>query len=107
MEDLEERALTTLTNQPLTLKKRFVDHVSTTTKPVSTQTFLEHLNSIEPCIKFTIERESEGKIAFLDSMVHHREDGRLITTVYRKPTHTDRYLPFSSHHPIKLRENNV
>ena len=60
MEDLEERALTTLTNQPL-FWKRFVDDVSTTTKLVSTQTFLEHLNSIEPCIKFTIERESEGK----------------------------------------------
>ena len=55
MENLEERALTTLTNQPL-FWKRFVDDVSTTTKLVSTQTFLKHLNSIEPCIKFTIER---------------------------------------------------
>ena len=98
MEDLEERALTTLTNQPL-FWKRFVDDVSTTTKLVSTETFLEHLNSIAPCIKFTIERESEGKIAFLDTMAHHQEDGRLTTTVYRKPTQTDRYLSFSSHHP--------
>ena len=73
MEDLEERALTSLTNQPL-FWKRFVDDVSTTTKPGSDQTFLEHLNSIEPCIKFTIERESEGKIAFLDSMIHRQED---------------------------------
>ena len=98
MEDLEERALTTLTNQPL-FWKRFVDDVSTTTKFDGTQTFLEHLNSIEPCIKFTVERENEGKIAFNDTMVHHQEDGRLTTTVYRKPTHTDRYLSFSSHHP--------
>ena len=98
MEDLEERALTTLTNQPL-YWKRFVEDVCTTTKIDNTQTFLEHLNSIEPCIKFTIERESEGKIAFLDCMLHHQEDGRLTATVYRKPTHTDRYLSFSSHHP--------
>ena len=39
MEDLEERARTTLTNQPL-FWKRFVDDVSTTTKFDSTQTFL-------------------------------------------------------------------
>ena len=98
MEDLEERALTTLTNQPL-FWKRFVDDVSTTTKLDSTLTFLEHLNSIEPCIKLTIEHVSEGKIAFLDTMVHRQEDGRLTTTVYQKPTHTDRYLSFSSYHP--------
>ena len=56
MEDLKERALTTLANQPL-FWKRFVDEVSTTTKPGSTQTFLHHLNSIEPCITFTIEND--------------------------------------------------
>ena len=76
-----------------------MDDASTTTKSDDTQTFLEHLNSVEPCIKFRIECESEGKIALLDSMVHHQEDGRLTTTAYPKPTHTDRYLSFSSHHP--------
>ncbi|XP_068756315.1 uncharacterized protein [Montipora capricornis] len=98
MEDLEERALASLTNPPL-FWKRFVDDVITTTKSGSTQTFLEHLNSVEPCILFTIERENLSKIAFLDTMVHHQEDGKLITTVYRKPTHTDGYLSYLSHHP--------
>ena len=76
-----------------------MEDVSTTTKTDSSQTFLEHLNSIENCIKFTVERESEGKIAFFDCMVHRQEDGRLTTTVYRKATHTGRFLSFSSHHP--------
>ncbi|XP_068716947.1 uncharacterized protein [Montipora capricornis] len=98
MEDLEERALASLTNPPL-FWKRFVDDVITTAKSGSTQTFLEHLNSVKPCITFTIERENESKIAFLDTMVHHQEDGKLITTVYRKPTHTDHYLSYLSHHP--------
>ena len=27
-------------------------------------------------------------------------DGSIDTNVYRKPIHTDRYLPFDSHHPM-------
>ena len=72
--------LSTLTNQPL-FWKRFVDDVSTTTKPDSTQTVLEYLNSIEPCIKFTIEREGEEKIAFLDSMTPPPSTGNLPTLI--------------------------
>ena len=46
-----------------------------------------------------MEVESAGKIAFLDVQVE-RKGFRLITSVYRKPTHTDRYLNYrSNHHP--------
>ena len=75
------------------------NNICTTANSANMQTFLEHLNSIEPCITFTIERENEGKIAFLDTMVHHQEDEKSTITVYRKPTHSDRYLSYFSHHP--------
>ncbi len=39
----------------------------------------------------------ENKLAFLDVQVT-RNDTRLSTGVYHKPTHTDRYIPFHSHH---------
>ena len=58
-----------------------------------------HLNNIEPSIQFTIERETERKISFLDVTVCRQDDGQLSTEVYRKPTHTERYLSFDSHHP--------
>ncbi len=32
-------------------------------------------------------------------MIHRQTDGKLVITVYRKPTHTDRYLSYLSHHP--------
>ena len=60
----------------------------------------KHLDSIEPSIKFTMESESNGKITFLDTEIHHHEDGSLSITVYRKKTHMDKYLSFDSHHPM-------
>ena len=45
-----------------------------------------------------MELEENGRLPYLDSMIH-RSDRKLTTTVYRKPTHTDRYLPYDSHHP--------
>ena len=57
------------------------------------------LNNIEPSIQFKVERETERKISFLDVTVCRQDDGQLSTKVYRKPTHTERYLSFDSHHP--------
>ena len=37
---------------------------------------------------------------FLDTLVMPRRDGSLETRVYRKPTHTNQYLQWDSHHAI-------
>ena len=66
----------------------------------SIENFHHHLNSIEPSIQFTLEAESEGQLAFLDVLTSRNPDGSMDTTVYRKPTHTNKYLDFSSHHPL-------
>ena len=61
------------------------------------QRFHDHINQQHPNIQFTIEEEKEGKLAFLDVQITRSTDG-LSTSVYCKPTHTDRYIPFHSHH---------
>ena len=37
--------------------------------------------------------------AFLDTMTTRNPDGTIKARVYRKATHTDKYLQFNSHHP--------
>ncbi len=54
--------------------------------------------SIELFIIFTVERECDFKLSFLDIEIVHHSDGSLTTKVYRKTTHTDKYLSVDSHH---------
>ena len=66
--------------------------------------FLQHLNSVHECIQFTMELESDEKLPFLDVLVYKKANGNLGHTVYRKATHTDRYLHAQSHHhPTQIR----
>ena len=53
--------------------------------------------------------EKDNTIHFLDTTVTRDSDGLLITTVYRKPTHTDQYLAYDSHQPqsVKRGEPNT
>ncbi|KAL9964368.1 hypothetical protein ACROYT_G027999 [Oculina patagonica] len=50
--------------------------------------FLQHLNNQQPSIRFTMETESDSKLAFLDTAVSREPDGLLTTsriTKTRKP----------------------
>ena len=44
---------------------------------------------------------------FLDILVTPKQDGSLNKTAYRKPTHTDIYLQWGSHHTISLKYSVV
>ena len=59
-----------------------------------------YIHSINPSIQFTLELEdTTGQgLPFLDTITTRRGT-QLEVNVYRKPTHTDRSLDFSSHHP--------
>ena len=60
--------------------------------------FHQHINSVCHHIQFTMEEKQDLSLPFLDVLVT-RHDKTLRTQVYRKPTHTDTYLHFDSHHP--------
>ena len=91
MEDIECRALATF-HTPPHLWRRYVDDTCAALPHDLVDPFHEHLNSIDPHIQFTVERESKGQLPFLDVRLTREEDGTISTEVYRKPTHMDQYL---------------
>ena len=100
MEDLEVQAIRTSPTPP-SLWKRFVDDTFTIIKKEDRSSILQHLNSIHQNMKFTCEEvRDDGSMPFLDILVTPKEDGSLSTSVFRKPTHTDLYLQWNSHHTI-------
>ena len=99
MEYLEEKALRTA--PPPRFWHRFVDDTFVIYKEVNKQDFLQHINSVDPAIRFTVkDKKEDGSIPFMDSIVKPEADGSLSITVYRKPTHTDQYLQWDSHHHL-------
>ena len=99
MEDVESRALATFPSPPR-FRKRYVDDTCWAPRTDLVEDFHCHLNSIESSIQFTIETESDGQLAFLNVLISRNSDRSIGTTVYRKPTHANKYLDFSSHHPL-------
>ena len=67
---------------------------------------LEYVNTIRPSIQFTMEKEKDNQLAFLDILITRTECG-FKTTVYRKPTFTGQYLNFDSHHPYSVKHGNA
>ena len=102
MEYLEQKVLSTAPTPRFWC--RFVDGTFVIHKEVNEQGFLQHINSVDPAIKFTVEDNKEdGSIPFLDTIVKPEADGTLSITVYRKPSHTDQYLQWDSHHHLSAK----
>ncbi|XP_072042917.1 uncharacterized protein [Amphiura filiformis] len=103
MEWLEQEAIATA---PMECKpkmwKRYVDDILEIIKKGTTQQLTEHLNTVDPTknIKFTHEEEENNQIPFLDTLIIRKDDGSVKLLIYRKKTHTDQYLNFSSQHPL-------
>ena len=84
---MEERALSSFANSPR-FWKRYADDVCVAMRRDLIPSFLDHLNSIEKTIQFTIEiKADDNTLPFLDICLSHLSDGTVETSVYQKPTH--------------------
>ncbi|XP_058811070.1 uncharacterized protein LOC131675968 [Topomyia yanbarensis] len=78
--------------------RRYVDDIFATVKERYLTQTLDLLNSRHSTIKFTVEKEIEGKLPFLDLMITRKADNKLKFGIYRKATSTDRYITSDSNH---------
>ena len=105
MQAYERTAITTSVHPPK-VWERFVDDVYSILKCTYLGNFFHHINNLHQNIKFTMEEESNGELAFLDTLLK-RNNGGISVLVYRKPTHTDQFLNYSSHHHKSCKESVV
>ena len=106
MEEFEEQAITNATCKPK-IWKRYVDDTFPVLDRDHVDDFLQHLNCQQSTIRFTMETERDNTIPFLDITVTRDSDCLVTTTVYRKPTHTNQYLAYDSHHPQSVKRVTV
>jgi hypothetical protein len=72
----------------------------------SLQEFCYHINSLIPTFKITMEIETDSANPLFDVLVI-RERTTMNTKIYRKPTHTGRYLHFQSNRPPHVKRGTV
>ena len=107
MEAFEHRAInTTLT--PQRIWRRYVDDTFVVQQQSHNEEFFQHINTVDPSIQFTVEEDRpDGSIPFLDILGTPQRDGTFTTKVYRKPTHTDLYLLWDSHHDLAAKYSPI
>ena len=86
--------------------ERLIGDVCSTLKYAHLENFYHLINNLHQYIKSNIEEESNRKLAFLEILLR-RNNEKISILVYRKPTHTDQYLHYSSQHQTSCKESVV
>jgi len=99
MEDFEKKATKQATHKPVCWF-RYVDEtfIIWPHGQEKLEDFLIHLNGLHNKIQFTMEKEEEDHLPFLNIDIYRKTYGSLGHKVYRKSTHTNIYLHQNSHH---------
>ena len=68
--------------------------------------FLDALNPMHSALKFTLKKEENDQLPFLDVLVEKSNEG-FLTSVFRKPTFTGQYFRWDSFGPTKRKTNLI
>ena len=106
MQSSETTAITTADHPP-EVWERHVYYVFSIVHKSYLQELLEHINNLHPQTQFTKEEENNSSLPFLDTLVQRNHDKTISVKIYRKPTHTNQYLKYTSHNPTSTKQSVI
>ena len=68
--------------------------------------FFDYLNTKHPNIRFTFEKEINGKLSFLDVLIDNSKD-KLVTSIFHKKTYTGLLTNFLSFIPFRYKSGLI
>jgi hypothetical protein len=104
MNDFENKHMEELTKLGVKTWLRYVDDTFVIINNKNqAELILEYLNKQHPSIKFTMEKEENSTLNFLDVKIQKKKDLSFTTSTYRKPTFTGVMLNWNSLTSIKYK----
>ncbi len=81
MEEFEESALSSYPGDPHSLWKRYIDDTAVKLKRAESDKFFDHINQIDPNIKFTHEECQDNKLPFWTALYVSKRTGACMSTI--------------------------
>ena len=88
------------------LKARYMDDIIRSIKASEIEQKLRDINELHPSLKFTMEREVDGLLPFLDMLIQ-RDNNKLNSTWYTKPTDTGLVMNYHALAPKRYKRSVV
>ena len=101
-----QSAITTADHLPK-VWERHVDDVFSIVRKAYLRELLDHISNLHPQTQFTKEEENNSTLPFVDTLVQRNCDKTISVKIYRKPTHTNQYLKYTSHNPTSAKQSVI
>ncbi|XP_062552387.1 LOW QUALITY PROTEIN: protein diaphanous-like [Armigeres subalbatus] len=85
--------------------KKYVDDLFLVLPRTEVQNVLDTFNQYNAHLQFTVEKEIDGSLPFLDTLVIRKDNQTLKTSWYSKPISSGRILNYLSFHPMNMKLN--
>ena len=92
--------------KPIFYRRFMDDTIVAFHSPDHIELFLNYINRQHINIKFTVEKENNNSLPFLDTIIKKQNDS-IKLSVYRKPTYTPLGINFFSYIPILFKINAI